>query len=382
MRSDSEASPSSPGLGSSSDVEQPRLAFAVLAGVAIVSMLAGVALASLVRSPAQELADAQPPTLSVITAEVLERDLKAEVITRGVVAMGRTVRVGPVTSSAALSIVSKVGVEPGDHVRAGELLIEVSGRPVFLLQGAFPAYRDLAVGDEGPDAAAVNDALKKLQLPNAAGTEFTSATSEGLAAVYRAAGYEPPVGGGLDLREIVFAPAPQATVLAVNAQLGESSEKEELVVLASGETSVTAQVPPGQISSIEVGNNATIHLVDGTVIQATVESVSPGATLEATEVVLRPEDELPTVLNGNDVRIVITQRSSSRSALTVPVPAIFARADGSTVVVRTNEKGGQDVVAVTVGEMVGGFAAVTPAEGVSQLREGDEVIVSGPGLDD
>ena len=43
--------------------------------------------------------------------------------------------------------------------RAGDVLVEVTGRPVIALTGPLPAYRDLVVGDIGPDVAQLEQAL-------------------------------------------------------------------------------------------------------------------------------------------------------------------------------------------------------------------------------
>lgn len=360
---------------------RPQRAFAILVTVAVASMVLGVLLGRAVRSPAQQLADAAPPELSVITAEVSERELSGEIVVRGTVAVGRTVSVGPVASSDALSVVTKVAVEPGDQAKVGASLIEVSGRPVFLLRGEFPAYRDLKVGDEGPDAEALNAALDGLKLAHGEGAEFTTDTSDGLATLYRKAGYEPSMGGGLDLREVVFVPASTASVLSVGARVGETSEAEALVVLAAGETVVTATVPPQDAAAIEVGNEATIHLDDGTTVAAEVTSVESGDTLATTVVSLRPDEALDAALNEADLRVVIQQTSTATSVLTVPVPAVFSQADGQPVVVRVDAAGAREVVPVTVGDIVGGFAEVTAAGGGAPLSQGDEVIVSGPGLE-
>ena len=359
---------------------RPQRAFVILVVVAVAAMVVGVLLGRAVRSPAQQLADAAPPALSIITAEVSERELAGERVTRGTVAIGRTVSVGPVTSSDALSVVTKVGVAPGEQVKVGAVLIEVSGRPVFLLHGEFPAYRDLKVGDKGPDAAALNEALDALSLASGSGDEFTAKTAAGVSALYRAAGYEPPSGGGLDLHEVAFVPATTATVLSVAAQVGQSSETEGLLVLASGETGVTANVPPSESSTIETGSAATIHLDDGTSVPAEVTGVEPGETLASTTVSLRPEEPLDSSLNGADVRVVIAQTSTAATVLTVPVPAVFSQADGQTVVVRVGADGAQEVVPVTVGDIVGGFAGVTTPDGAAALKPGDAVVVNGPGL--
>lgn len=359
---------------------RPRRAFLVLVIVAVVAMLVGVVLGGLVKSPAQQLADAAPPELSVITATVAKRELEAEAVTRGIVELGRSVAVGPLTSSEARSVVTGVHVKAGDQVDAGAVLLEVSGRPIILLQGEFPAYRNLVVGDRGPDAAAVNTALTALQLEAGEADEFTSASSQGLAALYARHGYHPPAGGGVDLRELVFVPGTSATVLSVGAQTGQTSEAESLVVVASGESVIRAKLPPQQAASVTEGNPAKVHLDDGTLIDATVTSVVAGETVDDSEVVLKATQPMDASWNAKDVRVVITQTSSEESVLTVPVPAVFARADGQNVVVRVDGEGKREVVPVEVGELVGGFASVKAVAGTSSIKEGDEVIVSGPGL--
>ena len=102
--------------------------------------------------------------------------------------------------------------------------------------------------------------------------------------------------------------------------------------------------------------------------------------MASTTVSLRPEEPLDSSLNGADVRVVIAQTSTAATALTVPVPAVFSQADGQTVVVRIGADGAQEVVPVTVGDIVGGFAGVTTPDGAAALKPGDAVVVNGPGL--
>src|SRR5258708_1158189 len=49
---------------------------------------------------------------------------------------------GGASTSGSASVVTSVRVRPGEVVRGGRVLAEVSGRPVFLLQGSVPVYRD------------------------------------------------------------------------------------------------------------------------------------------------------------------------------------------------------------------------------------------------
>lgn len=354
--------------------------FVVLVVVAVVAMLAGFLLGSLVRSPAQRIADVAPPEQSVITASVSAQQRTGSLIARGLVEIGQTLNVGPITSSEAKSVVTKVAVTPGATIELGSVVVEVSGRPVFLLQGDFPAYRDLKVGDSGPDAAAVNATLKALGLPHTDGATFTEQSSQGIRGLYERARYAPPSGGGMDLREVVFVSKPTAAVLSVMTRVGAPSDKEPLVTLASGESRIVAKVPASDAATISEGSAAEVDLGNGQTIKAVVAKVAVGATLEESTVTLQPEGALEAATNGQDVKVTIAQKGKEQSSLGVPVPAIFARADGGTVVVRVDAQGKHEIVEVQVGDIVGGIATVSAVQGQPALREGDQVVVSGPGL--
>ena len=64
----------------------------------------------------------------------------------------------------------------------GAVAVEVSGRPVFLLRGQIPVYRDLLPQAEGPDVLQVEEALARLghfsEEPDGVWTPATEAAVE------------------------------------------------------------------------------------------------------------------------------------------------------------------------------------------------------------
>ncbi|MFC7221263.1 peptidoglycan-binding protein [Streptomyces polyrhachis] len=168
---------------------------AVAVGAALLAA-AGVVASTLVKSPSQAAADAGPPERSVLTAPVEHRVLTSSVIVRGQVGAGQSVDVAPQVSggeSAAAPVVTKLAVKQGDTLRAGQLLMEVSGRPVFVLPGRVPVYRDLKPGAEGDDVRQLQQALRGLGHgtgADAAGV-FGSGTKSALNSLYTAIGYDP-----------------------------------------------------------------------------------------------------------------------------------------------------------------------------------------------
>ncbi|MFJ1751599.1 peptidoglycan-binding protein [Kitasatospora sp. NPDC088134] len=192
------AAPSGP--GAAGDARRSRLSrrrtVLVASMAAITALTGGGAAASLfVKSPAQAAADTRPPAPDVLTAPVEYRVLARTVTVRGLVTPGQVVEVAPTGAgeSSARSVVTKLPVQVGSSIAAGQVLLEVSGRPVFVLPGALPVYRDLKPGATGQDVAQLQEALRALGHPTGgdpAGT-FGDGTKAALAALYAAAGYEP-----------------------------------------------------------------------------------------------------------------------------------------------------------------------------------------------
>jgi Tfp pilus assembly protein PilX len=157
---------------------------------------AGFAASQVIKSPAQAAADTKPPAADVLTAPVERRVLKETVVLRGTVAAGQSVTVAPVASSgegAVAPVVTKLPVNAGDTIRAGQLLLEVSGRPVFVLKGELPVYRDLKPGAKGDDVAQLQKALRNLGhgTGNDPSGTFRAGTKSALQAFYAQLGYDP-----------------------------------------------------------------------------------------------------------------------------------------------------------------------------------------------
>ncbi|MFJ5137905.1 peptidoglycan-binding protein [Streptomyces sp. NPDC088707] len=172
---------------------------ALIAAGAVALTGAGFGASLLIKSPAQAAADSRPPAPSVITAPVEHRTLASSVILRGTVVAGQSLEITPGgTTEGGTPTVSKLPLKAGDQVRAGRLLVEISGRPVIALQGTVPLYRDLKPGAQGSDVGRLQDALHRLghsTSPDNRG-RFGEGTKSAVTALYDALGYEPlPVGG-------------------------------------------------------------------------------------------------------------------------------------------------------------------------------------------
>jgi multidrug efflux pump subunit AcrA (membrane-fusion protein) len=147
-----------------------------------------------VRSPAQVAANAKPPVASRITAPVEQRVLESSIIVRGLVRYGDPRAVvlpsSAVKSTTAGLIVSSPATK-GAELADGAVALVVGGRPVFVLEGKTPAYRDMRPGDFGDDVQQLESALSRLGFsPGAADGRYDSATESAVERWYQKAGFD------------------------------------------------------------------------------------------------------------------------------------------------------------------------------------------------
>lgn len=171
-----------------------RTSLLVVAAVAVASTTAGYAAASRIHSPKERLADATPPPAGPVTVPVERRRLESHVVVRGDVVFDDALDVTVDTSAlAGPPIVTATPVAAGDVVDEGGVLCEIAGRPVVVLAGDLPAYRDLTPGLSGPDVAQLESALARLgHDPGTVDDAYDADTSAAVAALFSALGYGPP----------------------------------------------------------------------------------------------------------------------------------------------------------------------------------------------
>lgn len=214
---------------------------ALAAASAVVGVVAGAQL----RSPDDAAVGAGAPEPSVLTAPVERRVLTSTVVTRGtagfVDAVDLVVDPGVALpeGSGARPIVTGRVPTIGADLADGSIAIEVSGRPVLVVAGELPMYRDLGPGSTGADVAQLEAALVRLGFLAAGDDRYDAATSAAVEAWYRALGY-PPVGpSASDADRLAAADgqvaATAAAVTAADAALRSGRPSDATVVAAEGE---------------------------------------------------------------------------------------------------------------------------------------------------
>jgi hypothetical protein len=207
------------------------LVFVVL--LAVASWVAG----SKIQSPAEAAARTAPPTPSPILVPVEERVLTSDVVTRGTARFGlpQSISLAPSSLKIRAGIVTTLPAR-GDQLAEGDVLLTVSGRPVFVLQGDIPAYRDLFPGLMGEDVSQLEAALARLKFdPGPVDGVFDEATTTALADLYRSAGYASFTATGEQLADLRT--LENELALAVT----EKTAAENALALATGEAEKAAR---------------------------------------------------------------------------------------------------------------------------------------------
>ena len=143
-----------------------------------------------VKSSDEVAAETAEPVASRITVPVEFEVLSSTVTLRGDIRFQESEDLSVPPPSAEAAIVTRVPMEAGDLLNEGELLVEVGGRPVFVLAGELPMFREMRPGLEGEDVVQLQKALGRLGY--AAGGEdgvFGEATREALEKFYADRGY-------------------------------------------------------------------------------------------------------------------------------------------------------------------------------------------------
>jgi len=378
------------------------LVISVVGAVIVSSVVTWIA-SSLIRSPEEVAARSAPPSPAPILVPVVQQVLATKVVTRGTGRYGspRDVSLTPSELKTGPRVITRLPVV-GSEIGEGDVLLTVSGRPVFVLQGAEPSYRDLGPGMLGGDVLQLEAALRRLGLdPGQVDTSYDSQTEAAVERLYRREGYDPLVATEADLAgarpleaglveggraqagvqipsdEVVFVPAAPLRVSAVPAAVGESTSGP-LVTVTSSTVVIDGFVPVEEAALLREDAEVVIDEPDlGINSTGTVNLVAdrPGTHgADGFHVYFRVavDGESPPGVIGASLRLTIPIKSTADEELTVPLSAVSLAPDGGSRVQRATGDG-FEVVPVRTGLSADGYVTVEPLEGV--LADGDLVLV-------
>ncbi|HEX4822544.1 MAG TPA: efflux RND transporter periplasmic adaptor subunit [Acidimicrobiales bacterium] len=273
----------------------------------------------------------------------------------------------------------------GDKVDCGEVMYRVDDRPVVLLCGAVPAYRDLRVGDSGVDVRQLNQNLHQLGYdagsvvdPN--DNQFSANTQTALNGLQEKQGLD--VTGTLGVADAVFIPW-SVRVADVAADLGAPAQPGAAVLRVTSDIlEVQIELDATEQEAVAAGDTARITLPGNTTTTGKLDRLgriaktpdgpnanNTGATIGAYISLDHPEDARG--LDKAPVQVEITTKGVD-DALSVPVTAIFGYSGGGFAVEIVRSDTRRDLVPIKVGlfDTAGGRVQVD-----GDIHEGDRVVV-------
>ena len=374
----------------------------LLAGAAVLSSVATWVGSAEIRSPAEAAARTAAPVPSPILVPVVEQVLTAKVVTRGTANYGspREIRVVPSPLKSGPRVITTLP-DPGTVVAPGDVLLTISGRPVFLFEGARPAHRDLGPGVSGEDVLQLETALKSSGFdPGAVDGTYDQATGHAVGALYAHHGLQPVVatedqlararpleadlvagaraqrGVQLPADEMVFVPLTPVRVSELLAGVGSPPDGALLKVTGS-QVVIDGSVPLEQAALVKAGSQVIIDEpalginAIGRVARIADRPGTDGADAFHVAFQVAVDDPPPTLV-GASVRLTVPIESTPGAGLTVPVSAVSTGADGAPRVQKWIDSG-VDFVPVKTGLSADGYVSVTAPSG--DLAAGDSVVV-------
>jgi peptidoglycan hydrolase-like protein with peptidoglycan-binding domain len=263
--------------------------------------------------------------------------------------------------------------DPGSVVRRGQALYWLDGMPVTLMYGGVPMWRRLdARSSDGPDIRQLERNLVALgHDPNDAievDDEWDSATT---AAVKR---WQEDRGlaetGAVEPGQIAFLSGQRRigqSRTAVGALLQPGSE---ILETTSTRRIVTADLEADKQLLVAKGDRVTVELPDGRSVNGTItkvgrvaESETDPATGEQTEPTIPVEIRLARGVKAGKLDQtpvdVSLEKARVKRALTVPVSALLALAEGGYAVEVVNRDGSTRLVRVQLGMFADGYVQIS-----------------------
>lgn len=232
--------------------------------------------------------------------------------------------------------------EAGRVIKPGHTLFEVDDKPVILLDGRTPAYRDLKSSDsDGPDIIELNRNLVELGYnPDEIDVEshWQSATTAGVEQLQKALGLSQT--GTLSLGRIVFLPGRQL-VNTIDASLGSggspggsgsvSGPLTAILRTSSTRLVVRVDLPPSSQSEAVVGERVAVEMPNGSGVRGRITTVSKiaqrssgGGGSSTIPVTIALEKRVNGAGFDHAAVSVNFAQAKARHVLSVPVTALIA----------------------------------------------------------
>ncbi|MFE4257309.1 peptidoglycan-binding protein [Streptomyces sp. NPDC056883] len=273
----------------------------------------------------------------------------------------------------------------GSVVKAGGKLYEVDGRPVVLMTGDRPMWRELGPGvADGPDVKQLKSNLIKLGhaggLGLAVDEKFTEGTATAVKRWQKALGLKET--GTLPPGGVVMLPLAAVQVQKLGAQLGSALGAGSVMTVSGTDLVAVVQPAENQLSQFKPNGKVVVRLSGGGTVEGRIRSLIRGADVGGAEggagggggqqktsvtIVLDSQDKAQQA--GPSSVTVNVVGESAADALIVPVTALLAL-DGGGYGVKVVDGATSRLVRVQLGLVADAKAQIT-----GDVKSGDQVVI-------
>lgn len=295
--------------------------------LAITAGVAAIAIWNPWRNPAA--ASGEPPAPGAVTTPVEKGTLTSKLRLNATLGYGEPVELPP--SQGVITALPASGQVIGN----GQPVYESNGRPVILLEGARPLWRELSTGiEDGPDVLQLEQNLARLGLfdrtPDA---RFDWPTTDAVRRWQKALGV--PVTGTVTAADVVVVNAPSIRVSQVTGTLGQTGVSPGTYTATT--LRAIAKLSSAQARELAPGTSVTVALPDGRELNNTIAAVDPGGqptgeadeTTPPTALIEFPDQDQVTATGPASIRIIVQSSEESEATLIVPATALIATAKDS-----------------------------------------------------
>ncbi|CAO5166339.1 Membrane-fusion protein [Frankia sp. AiPs1] len=265
----------------------------------------------------------------------------------------------------------------GTDLSSGQVLMRIDDRPVVLLDGKVPAWRDLQPGvGDGADVLELETALLALghghKSPTFPDAHWDAQTTDALKELQAATGAV--VDATAALGDLMFTDGP-IHVAKLGVQVGAQAAPDASVLSVSGiEKIVTLDLNPLDRNLVSQGAPVLVDLPTGQTAAGTIDSVGGSLEMNAdnkqvfkVKVVLK-DPKVAATLDLAPVTVHYTT-VTAKKVLTVPVSAVIAVPGGGYAVDVVKPQGGHQRATVKLGAWGDGFVGVSGGLATGSLVE-------------
>ncbi len=309
----------------------------------------------------------------ITTAVVARKDFVEDTEVQGTLGFGAVEQLPNLASGVVTWL-----PEPGSVVEIGDVLYEIDGRPVTLLEGATPMHRTLnSRSTDGPDVERLEQLLVDLGHATDSNlnvdTNFTSSTADAIERWEEAQGLEPT--GEVGLGTLVYR-SDGFRIASLNATVGQQVQGGSILSFTATDRLVTVPLDTALTGLLTEGQVVTVVLPDDSEVEGTVTFVSNVAISDGQGPNATSYVEVEIVLDGSGSGFdespvtIRVEEVLEEDAMVVPIAALLALAEGGYAVEVVGADGSVALRGVGLGTFLDNEVSIT-----GDLEPGDRVIV-------